>query len=210
MPNMGTVDGSRPRVVGLADALFTRTQQRVLSLIFGQPDRVFLQQELIEQAGSGSGAVRRELDRLTESGLVTVERVGAQKHYRANRSAPIFEELRGIVLKTVALTDPLREALRPLKKHIRLALVYGSVARGEDRAQSDIDLLVVADDLPLERLFARLDPAEKRLGRKVNPTLYTSAEYARRRRAANPFLHKILSGRHIVLMGDIDHDFESR
>jgi predicted nucleotidyltransferase len=210
MPNMGTPDRSRARVVGLADALFTRTQQRVLSLIFGQPDRVFLQQELIEQAGSGSGAVRRELDRLTESGLVTVERVGAQKHYRANRSAPIFEELRGIVMKTVALTDPLRDALRPLKKNIRLALVYGSVARGEDRAQSDIDLLVVADDLPLERLFARLAPAEKKLGRKVNPTSYTSGEYARRRNSANPFLQKVLTGPHIVLMGEIDHEFESR
>jgi predicted nucleotidyltransferase len=195
---------------GLADALFTRTQQRVLSLIFGQPDRVFLQKELIDQAESGSGGVRRELDRLTKSGLLTVDRVGAQKHYRANRSAPIFNELRGIVMKTVALTDPLQKALRPLKKHIRLALVYGSVARGEDRAQSDIDLLVVADDLPLERLFARLDPVEKMLGRKVNPTTYTSAEYARRRKSGTPFLQKVLAREHMVLMGDIDHDLESR
>src|SRR3954447_18363474 len=183
LPNMGTSARPSSRSGGLADALFTRTQQRVLSLIFGQPDRVFLQKELIDQAGSGSGGVRRELDRLTKSGLLTVDRVGAQKHYRANRSAPIFDELRGIVMKTVALTDPLQKALRPLKKHIRLALVYGSVARGEDRAQSDIALLVVADDLPLERLFARLDGVEKMLGRKVNPTTYTSAEYARRRKS---------------------------
>jgi len=210
MPNMGTSSRGRSSIVGLADALFTGTQQRVLSLVFGQPDRVFLQQELIDQAQSGSGAVRRELDRLTQSGLVTVRRIGAQKHYQANRSAPIFEELRGIVMKTVALTDPLRDALRPLRKHVRLALVYGSVARGEDRADSDIDLLVVADDLPLERLFARLAPAEKKLGRKVNPTSYTSSEYVRRRKGANPFLHKILAGQHIVLMGDLDHDFESR
>lgn len=207
---MGTSKRSPARTSGLADALFTRTQQRVLSLIFGQPHRVFLQKELIDRAGSGSGSVRRELDRLTQSGLLIVERVGAQKHYQANRSAPIFDELRGIVMKTVALTDPLKKALWPLKKHIRLALVYGSVARGEDRAQSDIDLLVVADDLPLERLFARLDPVEKMLGRKVNPTTYTSAEYARRRKSATPFLQKVLAREHIVLMGDIDHDVESR
>lgn len=194
----------------MADALLTRTQQRVLALTFGQPDRVFLQKELIEQAGAGSGGVRRELDRLTQSGLLLVERVGVQKHYRANRAAPIFEELRGIVVKTVALTDPLREALRPLRRHIRLALVYGSVARREDRAQSDIDLLVVADDLPLERLFARLDPVEKMLGRKVNPTTYTSAEYARRRKSSAPFLQKVLAREHIVLMGEVDHDVESR
>jgi predicted nucleotidyltransferase len=207
---MGSIRKRPVKRAGLADALFTRTQQRVLSLIFGQPHRVFLQRELIDQARSGSGAVRRELDRLTGSGLVTVERVGAQKHYRANRSSPIFEELRGIVMKTVALTDPLREALRPLKKHIRLAFVYGSVARGEDRAGSDIDLLVVGDDLPLERLFARLAPAEKMLGRKVSPTLYSSAEYVRRRESASPFLRKVLAGEHIDLIGDIDHDIEPR
>src|SRR3954452_11180558 len=109
MPKMGTSTRPSSRSGGLADALFTRTQQRVLSLIFGQPDRVFLQKELIDQAGSGSGGVRRELDRLTKSGLLTVDRVGAQKHYRANRSAPIFDELRGIVMKTVALTDPLQK-----------------------------------------------------------------------------------------------------
>lgn len=207
MPNMGT---HRSAPVGLADALFTRTQQRVLALLYGQPDRLFLQQELIERAASGSGAVRRQLERLVAAGLVTIERTGVLKQYRANREAPIYQELRGIVLKTIALTDPLRHALRPLRKQIHLALLYGSLARGEDRASSDIDLLVVADDLPLERLFARLAPLEKKLGRKVNPTLYTTAEYARRRNAMNPFLQKVLSGPRIVLMEDPDHDLGPR
>ena len=196
--------------MGMADALFTRTQQRVLALLFGHPDHAFLQKDVIERAESGSGAVRRELDRLTGSGLITIERVGAQKHYRANRSAPIFDELRGIVMKTVALVDPLREALRPLKRHIRLALVYGSVARGSDNATSDIDLLVVADDLPLERLFSRLAPAEQMSARKVNPTVYTSAEYSRRRRSGNPFLDKVLSGETIVLMGSLNDELAPR
>src|SRR5258708_4621665 len=106
MPNMGTV--SRKLTTGLADALFTTTQQRVLSLFFGQPGRSFIQQDLIERAGGGSGAIRRELARLVESGLVTSTVVGRQKHFQANRAAPIFQELRGIVVKTVALTDPLR------------------------------------------------------------------------------------------------------
>ncbi len=199
MPNMGTA--AKKRTTGLADALFTTTQQRVLALLFGQPDRSFIQQDLIERAGGGSGAVRRELVRLVESGLVTSTVVGKQKHFQANHSAPIFPELRGIVVKTVALTDPLRAALRPLAKRIDFALVYGSVARGEDRAQSDIDLLVVADELPLEKLFARLAPVEKKLGRTISPTLYTRADFERRRRSGNPFLKKVLAGEHLILLG---------
>jgi len=200
MPNMGTVALKRKGSIG--DALFTRTQQRVLALLFGQPERTFLQKEVIELGEAGSGAVRRELDRLVESGLVTMERVGAQKHYKANCSAPIFEELRTIVVKTMGLADPLREALKPLKKQIRLALVYGSVARGNEKAGSDVDLLVVADDLPLERLYRRLEIAEKELARKIDPTLYTSTEYRKRRESDNPFLKKVLAGDTIVLIGD--------
>lgn len=189
---------------GLAKALFTKTQQRVLSLFFGQPERTFFKQELIDRAGSGSGAVQRELARLVESGLVTVTRIGSQKHYQANRAAPIFEELRGIVTKTVGLADPLGAALRPLRKRIELALIYGSVAKGEDRAPSDVDVLVVADDLTLEDLFSRLGPVEGKLGRKINPTLYTPEEFARRRRNGNAFVRKVLAAQHIVLIGSED------
>ncbi len=196
--------------MGLSDALFTKTQQRVLALFFGQPERTFFKRELIERAGSGSGAVQRELERLVASGLVTVTTIGSQKHYQANHSAPIFEELRGIVTKTVALVDPLRDALRPLAKRIDLALVYGSVAKGEAHAGSDVDLLVVADDLTLEELFRRLAPAEKRLGRRIQPTLYTRAEYATRRKSGNPFLQKVLAVQNIVLMGSVNHDGEPR
>jgi predicted nucleotidyltransferase len=208
MPNMGTA--VKTRTTGLADALFTATQQRVLTLLFGQPERSFIQQDLIERAGGGSGAVRRELARLVESGLVTSSVVGKQKHFQANHSAPIFHELRGIVVKTVALTDPLRAALRPLAKRIDLALVYGSVARGEDRAQSDIDLLVIANDLPLEELFARLAPVEKKLGRTISPTLYTRSDFERRRRSGNPFLKKMLADEHLILLGNLGDDREPR
>lgn len=188
----------------IADALLTKTQQRVLLLFFGQPDRSFFKQELIDRAESGSGAVQRELARLVDSGLVTVSRIGSQKHYQANVEAPVFEELRGIVTKTIGLADPLRAALGPLAKRIDLALVYGSVAKGNDRAQSDIDLLVVGNGVTLEDLFTRLGPVEKRLGRTISPTLYTHEEFVRRRRAGNAFLQKVLGGEHIVLIGTED------
>lgn len=208
MPSLGTM--AMGRTTGLADALFTATQQRVLGLLFGQPDRSFIQQELIERAGGGSGAVRRELARLVESGLVTATVVGKQKHFQANRNAPIFQELRGIVMKTIALTDPLRAALRPIAKRTNLALVYGSVARGEDHAKSDIDLLVVADDLLLEELFRRLAPVEKKLGRTIHPILYTRADFDKRRRIGNPFLKKVLASESIILFGSLGDDSESR
>ena len=190
--------------VSLADALFTTTQQRVLSLLFGQPSRSFFTSELIELTGSGSGAVQRELQRLASSGLVTVTRFGKQKHYRANPDSPVFEELRGLMLKTVAMVEPVRQALEPITDRIVLALVYGSVAKGADTAASDIDLLVVADQVTLEELYSTLAPVEAVLDRKVNPALYTSREYADRKAAGSAFLTRVLTGEHLVLIGRED------
>src|SRR3954453_15763855 len=150
VPVMGT---QRRRRTSIADALFSKTQQRVLALLFAHPDRSFFLREIIAQSGSGSGAAQRELARLVESGLVLHTRIGNQTHYRANRDAPIFSELRAIMLKTVGLAEPLRDALAPIADQIDLAFIYGSVVSGEDRADSDIDLLVVADDLTLEEVF---------------------------------------------------------
>ncbi len=189
---------------GLADALFGRARQRVLGLLYGQPERSFFATELIALARSGSGAVQRELSRLSESGLVTVVPVGRQRRYRANVDAPIFEELRGIVVKTVGLDGPLRAALEAFGSRLRLALVFGSVAKERDRASSDIDLLVVSDDLTLEKLYRALVPVEAQLGRSVQPTLYTSAEFRQRRSNASSFVHRVLDGPHRVLIGSVD------
>jgi predicted nucleotidyltransferase len=197
---------SRPRGRGLADGLFTKTQQRVLSLFFGQPERSFLKTELIEEADTGSGSVQRALARLVETGLVTVTVTRGRKQYQANRDVPIFDELRGIVTKSFAMAEPLRAALEPLAAQIHLALVYGSVASGEVRAGSDLDLLVVAEELTLEELFSSLMAVEKQVGRKIQPTLYTPSDYARRRKTGNPFLKKVLTGEHIVLIGEVDRD----
>jgi len=196
--------GRADAATSLADALFTTTQQRVLALLFGQPSRSFFASELIELTGSGSGAVQRELKRLASSGLLTVKRIGKQKHYQANPDCPVFEELCALVRKTVAMVEPIREALAPLAKKIERALIYGSVVKGTDTASSDIDLLVVADDLTLEALYSALAPVEANLDRKISPTLYTRKEYDDRRAAGNPFLTRVLEGEHLVLMGSAD------
>ena len=194
----------------LADVLFTRTQQRVLALLFGQPSRSFFASELIQLAASGSSAVQREVKRIGDSGLVTVTRIGKQKHYQANAASPVFEEIRSLVIKTVAMVDPLRHVLEPLAKQISLALVYGSVAKGSDTAASDIDLLVVADDLTLENLYAAIAPVEPTLGRKINPILYTPQELADRKSSGNAFLTRVLAGDHLVLLGNVDEPPQAR
>ena len=184
----------------LADALFTTTQQRLLALLFGQPSRSFFATELIGLTGSGSGAVQRELERLTSSGLVNVSLVGRRKHYQANHQSPVFEELRGLVVKTVAVLQPVRGVLKPLADRISLALVYGSVANGTDTASSDVDLLIVADDLTLEDVYSALIPVEAELDRRIHPTLYTSREFADRKSAQSAFLTNVLGGDHLIVM----------
>jgi predicted nucleotidyltransferase len=191
------------RRISLIDALFSSTQQRVLGLLFGQPERSFFATEIIGLLGAGSGGVQRELRRLAESGLVTVSRIGNQKHYQANPASPVYDELCALVRKTVGLAEPLRRALEPESRSIKLALVYGSVAKGQPTAASDIDLLVVSDSLMLEDIFRLLTDAERLLDRKVNPTVYTSEEFGRRLRERNPFLERVLGGEYVLLMGQL-------
>lgn len=182
--------------------LFTGTQQRLLALLFGHPERSFYASELIGLAGMGSGAVQRELVKLTGSGLVTVRALGNQKHYQANASAPIFAEVRGIVQKTFGLAEPLREALDRLARQIVAAFVYGSVAKKTDTAASDIDLMIVSDELAYADLFAALEAAGTTLGRPVNPTILTRKELAKRVKTKESFTTRVLAQPKIWIIGD--------
>jgi predicted nucleotidyltransferase len=188
----------------LADALFSTTQQRVLGLLFGQPDRSFYATELIGLAGGGSGAVQRELASLEQSGLVTIRRLGTQKHYQANPASPLFTELCGIARKTVGLAEPLREVLAPLASRIVMAFVYGSVAKRQDTASSDIDLMVVSDDLSYAEVFETLEAIDARLGRVVNPTVYTRRELAKRVKDGNAFVKRVLAQPKVWVIGTED------
>lgn len=200
----------RPRRASLADALFSSTQQKVLGLLFGQPDRSFFVTEIMARVASGRGVVQRELERLASGGLIIPTRVGNQKHFQANRESPLFEELVSIVTKTVGLAEPLKSALESLPGRVKLALIYGSVAKKADSSASDVDLLLVADDLSLEGVYAAVGPAEEQLGRKINPTLYTSEEYARRRKSGHSFLKQVLTGPTLLLAGSVDGECAAR
>jgi predicted nucleotidyltransferase len=193
-----------PRRQSLADALFTTTQQRVLGLLFGQPDRSFYATELIAMTAAGPGAVQRELARLEQTGLVAVSRLGTQKHYQANPDSPLFAELCGIVRKTVGLAEPLCEALAPLASGIAVAFAYGSVAKGGDTATSDIDLMVVSDSLTYADVFAALEPVSTNLARPVNPTVYSRRELAKRIKDRNAFVTRLLAQPMVWVIGTED------
>jgi predicted nucleotidyltransferase len=192
----------------MADALFTSTQRRVLALLFGQPHRSFYASELIALTKAGSGGVQRELARLTESGLLASRAVGGQRHYQANPASPIYNELQAIVLKTVALVEPMRFALRPVAKQVRVAFVYGSVAKNTDVAASDIDLFILSDSLSYGDLFGALESLRAKLGRQVNPTILTQDAFARRLRSKESFITRVLAQEKIWLIGS-ERELES-
>lgn len=206
VPNMGISrsDTHSPKPVGLADALFTQTQQRVLGLLFGQPHRSFTVSELIAATSAGSGAVQRELAKLADSGLLSMRRSGNQKHYQANPAAPIHAELVAIVQKTVGLAEPLREALAPVADQIIAAFVYGSVAKRSDTAVSDIDLMILSDTLGYADVVLALHAFNERIGRQVNPTLYSRAEFDKRVKAGNSFITRVLEQPKLWLIGGRD------
>jgi predicted nucleotidyltransferase len=198
-PNMGTTTSLN--TTSVADALFSKVRQRVLAVLFGAPDRSFYTNEVIGLAQSGAGAVQRELADLAAAGLLTVRKQGNQKHFQANAASPVFAELRSLVLKTSGLADVLRTALLPLVPQITMAFVFGSMAKQQDSAASDVDLLVVSDTLGYGDVFGALEAASQTLGRTVNPALYSAADFQARQLGDNVFINRVMQQPKIWLIG---------
>lgn len=190
--------------IGIADALFSKVQQRVLGLLFVNADRSFYTNEIMRFVDSGTGVVQRELENLAASGLVSVKKIGNQKHYRANHESPIFDELRGILLKTAGMADILRLALLPLDDKIQAAFIYGSIAKGSDTARSDIDVLIIGDELAYADVYGALSASEAQLGRPVNPSIYSMKELQRKLAKDNTFVSRVLTQPKIFLKGSED------
>lgn len=189
--------------MSIASALFTDSQTRVLRWLFGQPERSFHLSELRRLTGLGSASLQRELNRLAEAGLVHAERVGNQRRFQANPQSPVYSELTALTRKTLGIEPILREALQPLAAYLQAAFIYGSVAKQTDNAQSDIDLMLVGKQLQLADVLELLIPLEAELGRKINPTLYTLAEFERRRAEPDSFVNRVLAQPLLLLIGDI-------
>jgi predicted nucleotidyltransferase len=196
--------GTNPVPSNLSAALFSRVQSRVLGILFGQPDQQFQLTEIISRAGSGRGAVQRELEKLTEVGIVATAAYGNRKLYHANRESPVFQELHQLILKTVGIVDPLREALTAYRQSIKSAFVYGSIAKGKDTAKSDIDVMIIGEGLVYSEVYSVLQQAEKHLARPVNPNLMTSNDWVRKVKAKSSFVTKILTQPKLFVFGNED------
>lgn len=194
--------GVRIMKTNIGDALFTKAQQKVLALLFGQPDKSFYLNEVVRLADMGRGVISRELNKLTAAGLLVVSKQGNQNHYQANKASPIINELSGIVKKTFGVAGVLQAALAPLLPQLSKAFVYGSVAKGEDHAGSDVDVMLVGEDLSYSEIMQLLEFAESQLQRAVNPTIYSPSEFEERLVEGQSFLTKVMAQTQIDLLNE--------
>jgi predicted nucleotidyltransferase len=194
----------RAEAGALANVLFGKGRGAILALLYGHPDQSFYYRQITRQLNRVSvGTLQRELETLSRLGLIDRSTVGKQVFYRANRNHPVFPELRALVAKTVGAIAVLRSALVPMADRISLAFIYGSMARQDERAESDIDLLIIGQ-VTLEDLLARVGDVEASLGRAVNPTVYSVAEFKTRLASGNHFLNSVVRGAKLFLIGDED------
>lgn len=188
--------------MSIATALFSDSQSRVLLWLFGQPERSYHLSELRRLTGLGSASLQRELNRLAEAGLVFSERIGNLRRFQANPQSPVFRELVDLTRKTLGVEPMLREALLALVPDLHAAWVFGSVAKQTDSAQSDIDVMLIGENLLLGQVLELLVPLETQLGRKINPTCYNPADFERRRAEPDSFVNRVLAQPILPLIGD--------
>ena len=188
------------------DALFTGPRQGILAATLMEPDRWWYLSDLARHLGVHHATLQRELTRLTKAGILLSKRDGNRVYYRANSDSPIFPELRILLAKTAGLVDQLRDALMPFARAIKVAFVYGSIPRGTENSESDVDLMIVGD-VGLKALAPSLGKAEKRLRRPVNAKVYSEREFAERSNASGGFLRNVLSKEKLFVLG-VQDDLE--
>jgi predicted nucleotidyltransferase len=181
--------------------LFGKVRRAILSVLFGHADEAFYLRQIVRTTGFGLGPVQRELKQLTQCGIIRRSVHGRQVYFQANLDSPIFPELKGLITKTAGIGDTLRAALAPIAGQLKVAFIYGSIARGEEGPRSDIDLLVVGD-IAFADVVVNLQAAQKLLGREIFPTVYPPDEFKAKMRAKHHFLTSVLKGSKIYLIGD--------
>ncbi|WP_288841733.1 nucleotidyltransferase domain-containing protein [uncultured Deefgea sp.] len=189
----------------LADLLLGQYRRRVLALLLLRPDSAWHVREIARLTQTQAGTLNRELAKLADAGVLLVSKVGNQKHYRANTDCPIFAELAGLLRKTAGVADVLTAALAELAERIDVALVFGSVARGEERAGSDIDVLVLGE-VSFAEVVAALYPLQAQLGREINPAVYSVTEFADKAAQQQAWALDVLKQQKLFLIGN-EHDF---
>jgi uncharacterized protein len=187
----------------VASVLFGKVRRDVLSLLFSHPDESFYLRQIERMIGSSHGAVHRELTNLARAGLIVRTSREKQVYYKANRSSPVFADLRGLIRRTAGLADVLRAALAPLAEKIRIAFVYGSIAHGTEKSESDVDVMIIGDST-FGEVVAALHSTEAELRREVNPSVFELEEFRERVRDGEHFVSSVLRDDKVFLIGDED------
>jgi len=180
--------------------LFGRTRSALLALLYGHADESFYLRQLIREVGAGHGALQRELKHLTDMGLIVRRAQGNQVLFRANVQSPIFSEIKSLVTKTVGIHDAIRSALASLGPQVKIAFVSGSVARNKERAGSDVDLMVLGNAL-FGEVVSALGPAQRVLGREINPTVFPISEFRSKLSDGNHFLRSVMREKKLFVVG---------
>lgn len=186
----------------LMDLLFGAYRQRVLGMLLLHPESSYHVRELARLTDTTAGTLHKELTRLAATGLLLREKQGNQVRYQANRQYPVYGELASLFRKTTGLADVLADALQPLAGDIEAALVFSSVARGEETVSSDIDLLIVGD-VGFAKAIKALHPAQVALSREINPVIITREEFRKRIKGKDHFMQQILRQPTIPLLGKL-------
>lgn len=181
-------------------SLFGHTRSALLAMFYGHADQSFYLRQLARAVGTGHGALQRELKHLTDMGLILRTTQGNQVLYQANPQSPIFSEIKTLITKTVGAHDVIRSALATLASEIQIAFVYGSVARHQERANSDIDLMVLGD-VPFSDVVSALGPAQRALGREINPTVFAVDEFRSKLASGNHFLRGLMKEKKLFVLG---------
>jgi len=187
----------------LCSGLFGKTRQVVLALLYGRSDSSFYTKQILDAVRIGRGTVQRELKNLTDTGIIIREVQGRQVYYRANEKCPIFDELKSIVRKTFGVADVIRQSLASSARKIRVAFIFGSVAKSADDRRSDVDLVVVGR-MSFGDVVSLLGPAEEKLAREINAVVYPTAEFRRKMREDHHFVKTVLEEDKIFVIGDED------
>ena|SRR5437016_5955442 len=198
--------GSQPIRHSTGGRLFGHTRSALLAMLYGHADQSFYLRQLVRAVGAGTGAIQRELKYLTDLGLLARRVQGNQVLYQANSQSPIFSEIKSLITKTVGIHDAIRSALVSLESQIQIAFIYGSIARQTERANSDVDLMVLGS-ASFSDVVAALSPAQRDLGREVNPNIFSMAEFQAKLAAGNHFLRSVMKEKKLFVLGT-DNDLK--
>jgi len=185
----------------LSATLFSKTRLAVLSKLFSHTDEAYYLRQLARSVGVGIGSLQRELNKLAQAGIILRMVRGNQVYYQANPQCPVFPELKSLIVKTTGVTEVIKSALTSFTNHIRIAFIYGSVARMQDRKKSDVDLMIIGD-VKFAEIVSALDKAQQQIGREINPAVYPPSEFQLKISKGNHFIKTLMSETKLFLIGD--------